>query len=228
VTRDLHGARILVVGATGGMGRALSRELAARGAVLALAGRSAERLGEIDLPDVARLPVDLAGPDAPAAAVQAAREALGGLDGVVCAAGAVAFGPLAETPTEIVEEIVGLDLVLPLLLARAAIPVLEPGGFIVNVSGVVAELPTAGLVAYSAAKAGISAGYRALAREVRSRKISVIDLRPPHTETGLAGRPLHGTAPRMPEGLDPAVVARRIVEAIEADEREVPAAAFVP
>jgi cyclic-di-GMP-binding biofilm dispersal mediator protein len=104
--------------------------------------------------------------------------------------------------------------------------VLEPGGFVVNVSGVVAELPTANLVAYSAAKAGISAGYRALAREVRSRKLSVIDLRPPHTETGLAGRSLHGTAPRMPEGLDPAVVARRIVAAIEADEREVAAAGF--
>jgi cyclic-di-GMP-binding biofilm dispersal mediator protein len=56
----------------------------------------------------------------------------------------------------------------------------------------------------------------------------VIDVRPPHTETGLAGRPLHGTAPRLPEGLDPAAVARRIVEAIEAAEREVPSAAFVP
>lgn len=110
------------------------------------------------------------------------------------------MGALAETPPEVVEHVVDLDLLLPLLLAQAAIPVLEPGGFVVNASGVVAELPTAGLVAYSAAKAGISAGYRALAREVRPRKISVIDLRPPHTETGLPGRPLHASssAPSSP------------------------------
>jgi cyclic-di-GMP-binding biofilm dispersal mediator protein len=51
-------------------------------------------------------------------------------------------------------------------------------------------------------------------------------VRPPHTETGLATRPLAGTAPRLPEGLDPEVVAARVVAAIEAGEREVPAANF--
>ena len=226
MSRELEGARILVVGATGGLGRAVSLELASRGAVLALAARSRERLAEQSILNVVQLELDLLVPDAPAAVVRAARERLGGLDGVICLAGAVAFGPLAETPRGVVEEIVALDLTLPLLLAQAAIPVLEPGGFVANVSGIVAEMPTAGIVAYSAAKAGVSAGFRALAREVRPRKISVIDLRPPHTETGLAERPLHGTAPRMPAGLEPADVARRIVEAIAADEREVAAASF--
>ena len=119
-----------------------------------------------------------------------------------------------------------VDLVGPLLLARAAIPVLPAGGFVLNVSGVIAELPTAGLVSYSAAKAGISAGFRALAREVRSRGVSVIEARPPHTETGLANRGLYGEPPKMRIGLDPAVVAERLVLAIEQDERDVPASAF--
>jgi NAD(P)-dependent dehydrogenase (short-subunit alcohol dehydrogenase family) len=219
-------ARILVVGATGGLGRAVSLELVSRGAVLALAARSRERLVSQNILNEVQLSLDLTVPDAPAAVVRAARERLGRLDGVICLAGVVAFGPLADLPRPVVEEIVSLDLTLPLLLAQAAIPVLEPGGFVANASGVVAELPTAGLVAYSAAKAGVSAGFRALAREVRSRGISVIDLRPPHTETGLAERPLHGVAPRMPPGLDPADVARRIVDAIEAGEREVAAASF--
>ena len=156
----------------------------------------------------------------------AAAAALGGLDGVICCAGTVAFGPLDEIPLEILREIVAVDLVGPLALARAAIPVVSSGGFILNVSGVVAETPTAGLVAYSAAKAGVSAGFRALAREARPRRISVIDARPPHTETGLAGRPLHGEAPGMRPGLDPAGVAERLVRAIEHDERDVPASAF--
>jgi NAD(P)-dependent dehydrogenase (short-subunit alcohol dehydrogenase family) len=222
----LDGARILVAGATGGMGRAVACELAERGAVLALAARRGERLADPTLPEGTRVPIDLAAAGAPALAVREAHRLLGGLDGVVCAAGAVAFGPLAETPAEVVEEIVRLDLLVPLLLAQAAIPVLERGGFVANVSGVVAETPVAGLVAYSAAKAGISAGFRALAREARPAGITVLDLRPPHTETGLAGRPLHGTAPRLPVGLEPDVVARRIVEAIERGEREVAAAGF--
>jgi short-subunit dehydrogenase len=219
-------ARILVVGATGGLGRAVSLELVSRGAVLALAARSCERLVSQSIISKVQIPLDLTVPDAPAAVVRAASERLGRLDGVICLAGVVGFGPLADTPRLVVEEIVSLDLTVPLLLAQAAIPVLEPGGFVANASGVVAEVPTAGLVAYSAAKAGVSAGFRALAREVRSRGITVIDLRPPHTETGLAERPMHGAAPRMPPGLDPADVARRIVDAIEAGEREVAAASF--
>jgi cyclic-di-GMP-binding biofilm dispersal mediator protein len=44
--------------------------------------------------------------------------------------------------------------------------------------------------------------------------VRVIDARPPHTETGLAGRAVEGTAPRMPEGLSPDRVAQVIVDAL--------------
>ena len=227
-TRSLSGARVLLVGASGGIGRPLASALAGRGAHLALAARDRSRLDRLGVGEHHTFAFDLGDVAAAEPLVVAAAEALGGLDGVVCCAGAVAFGPLDEIPSDVLHEIVAVDLVGPLMLARAAIPVLPRGGFILNVSGVIAELPTAGLVAYSAAKAGISAGFRALAREVRPRGVSVIDARPPHTETGLAGRPLHGQAPKMREGLDPAVVAERLVRAIEADERDVPASAFTP
>lgn len=62
--------------------------------------------------------------------------------------------------------------------------------------------------------------------EVSSLSDDVIDIRPPHTETGLADRPLAGTAPSLPEGLDPDVVARTIVEAIASGARELPSNAF--
>ena len=54
----------------------------------------------------------------------------------------------------------------------------------------------------------------------------MIDARPPHTETGLAGRPIVGTAPPLPRGLDPQAVAERIVAAIERNEREIPSSEF--
>ena len=226
VVRSLRGARILVVGASGGIGRPLTSALAVRGARLALASRDPATLPEHDAVDGAVFPFDLGDPDSAALLVDDAAAALGGLDGVVCCAGAVAFGPLDEIPLPTLLEIVAVNLVGPLTLARAALPVLSEGGFVLNISGVVADMPTAGLVAYSAAKAGVSAGFRALAREARPRRLSAIDARPPHTETGLAGRGLHGTPPRLRPGLDPVIVAERLVRAIEFDERDLPAASF--
>jgi hypothetical protein len=55
----------------------------------------------------------------------------------------------------------------------------------------------------------------------------VIDARPPHTETGLATRPLAGVAPKMPEGLAPDAVAARIVAAVLSGERDLPTEAFL-
>lgn len=54
----------------------------------------------------------------------------------------------------------------------------------------------------------------------------MIDVRPPHTETGLADRAIAGTAPRLPTGLDPDAVAARIVQAIVDGETDLPSEAF--
>jgi cyclic-di-GMP-binding biofilm dispersal mediator protein len=91
---------------------------------------------------------------------------------------------------------------------------------------VVAEQPLMGMSAYAASKAALTAADRALARELRRDGVLVCDARPPHTETGLASRPLAGTAPRLPQGLDPAQVAERIVQGIEANETEIPSTSF--
>ena len=113
----------------------------------------------------------------------------------------------------------------PIRLIRAALPRLD-GGFVANVTGVVAEQPMAGMVAYSASKAALSSATESLRRELRRRKIDVIELRPPHTETGLAEHPIAGAAPRLPTGLAPDVVARRVLDAIVGRERAVPADEF--
>jgi len=63
-------------------------------------------------------------------------------------------------------------------------------------------------------------------REFRRTKVQVVDARPPHTETGLATRPLAGVAPTMPEGLAPRAVAERIVVAVERKEAVVTSTEF--
>ena len=76
------------------------------------------------------------------------------------------------------------------------------------------------------AGAAVQSFDQALTREARRKKIRVIDARPPHTETGLAGRAIEGEAPRMPEGLAPIDVARVICDAIDGDATDLASSAF--
>ena len=151
----------------------------------------------------------------------------GRLDGVVVAAGIVAFGDLVDTDDVVVEELFLTNAMGPMWLAKRVAPVLQSSqGFFVNLSGVVAEAPMPGMAAYSASKAAAAAATEAVRREFRRMKVAVIDVRPPHTETGLATRPLAGSAPKMPQGLDPAAVAERVVAAIEQGDAAVASTDF--
>ena len=224
--RSLDGASVVVVGASGGLGRQIARQLADCGARLTLAARDRKALESLgfDAPVVA---ADIRDAESGASIVEAALSARGRIDGLVNAAGVVAFGSLADTGDEVIEDLFLTNVLGPLWLMRAAIPALtESRGFIANISAVVAEQPLPGMAAYAASKTALTAADRALTRELRAAGITVTDARPPHTETGLADRPIAGTAPRLREGLQPEVVAARIIAAIRAGEREIPAEAF--
>lgn len=224
--RDLSGARVAVVGATGALGSLVAAELERRGARLLVVGRDADRLAALGT-GVPVVVADLGDASAGDVVAAAAREHLGGLDGLVNAAGVVAFGALVDTPDEVVEELFLTNVVGPLFLLRRLLPLLEESqGFVLNLSAVVAERPMPGMAAYSASKAALSAVAAALRTEVRRSRVTVVDVRPPHTETGLADRPLSGEAPRLPEGLAPADVARRVVDALAAGETDVAAGDF--
>ena len=218
-SRDLIGAVVAVVGATGGLGREIVRVLVGRGATVVRCNRSGG-------PD-SDLAIDLRDARAGDLLVEHATAAHGRLDGVVVAAGIVAFGDLVDTDDVVIEELFLTNALGPMWLAKHVVPALQASqGFFVNLSGVVAETPMPGMAAYSASKAAAAAATEAIRREFRRVKVSVIDVRPPHTETGLATRPLAGEAPKMPTGLEPAVVAERVVTAIEQGDTAVAAADF--
>lgn len=224
--RNLSGASIILAGATGGIGRRIAAQLVERDARLTLTARDAVALAALGIDGVI-IPADLRDATSGAAIVDAALAAHGRLDGIVNAAGIVAFGPLVDTDDSVIENLFLTNVLGPLRLIRVALPALtESRGFVANISAVVAEQPLGGMVAYAASKAALSAASQALTRELRAGGISVIDARPPHTETGLANRPIAGVAPPLPQGLEPDAVARRIVLAIESGEREVAAGAF--
>lgn len=228
---DLSGLSVLVAGASGGLGAPITERLADAGASLTLVGRDVSRLRQIGV-DATFVQADLAKAGAANSVVAQAVEANAGLDGVVVASGVVAFGSALEVPDEVLVEMFTINTLAPIRLLRAAADHLTASAaagndaFFATISAVVAEQPMAGMAAYSASKAALSAYDAAAARELRRAKVRVLDVRPPHTETGLAERPVFGQAPRLPEGLSPTAVADRVVAAIVGGERDLPSTAF--
>jgi len=103
---------------------------------------------------------------------------------------------------------------------------LRADGFLASYTGVAADLALPGMGAYCASKAAAKAAMAVAVRELRRSKIRVVDIRAPHTETGLVSRALAGTAPSMPAGLNPSFVVHRVLQALARGERDLPVDAF--
>ena len=220
MARELRGAHVVVVGATGVLGANIATQLAAAGARVSAIVRDHTRLDGASVSQYALADVN------DHEALRTALASVAPFDGVVNATGVVAFGNVVDLDDATLARLFAVNSIAPIVMLRESAVHMNDGGFFVNISGVVATQPVAGMAAYSASKAAAWAAMTAAGRELRRRRIDVIDARPGHTETGLATRPLAGVAPKMPEGLAPNVVAARIVAAITAGERDLPTEAF--
>ena len=197
MTPTVRGARILITGASRGMGRLFAERAAAEGAAaLALWGRDADALAEVAASiarpglrvrtDVVDLE-DLAGLDAAAEAVLAD---LGGLDVLVNNAGVITgnryyweLEPAAVSHTLRVNTLAPMHLVSRLLPAMLA----EPGRAkrILNVASIVALRGNAGQSAYAASKAGLIGLTKSLAREVARKNVTVNVVAPGFVATAM-------------------------------------------
>jgi NAD(P)-dependent dehydrogenase (short-subunit alcohol dehydrogenase family) len=227
---ELESSRILVVGATGVLGRLLTAALVERGARVAVTGRDAGRLAEVADEGVAvAYELDLLDVEACRAVVDRAADDLGGLDALVVASGVAAFGEAREASDAVAEELFAVNTLAPIALCGAAAALIgrdgrdeqdQRGGGIVVLSAILADAPMAGMAAYSASKAAVSAYLAALRREVRRQGIAVLDVRPPHMDTGLVDRALAGAPPKLPPGQDPAELVAAVVRGLEQGARE--------
>ncbi len=206
-------ALTIVTGGTRGIGAAIATRLAREGHDLVLGFSRDTESAERTATAVRSLGVtcetvraDLT-TDAGVEALFAAAAGVGRVTGVVNNAGATyRFAALDQTPAEEVRRTIDLNLTGPILVARAAVGVLERGGVVVNITSGAATIGSPGeYVHYAAAKAGLDAATRGLGLEVADRGIRVVAVAPGLIETDLhatTGDPerVARMAPQIPLG----------------------------
>ncbi len=168
-TNRLAGRRILITGAASGIGKATAEIFAAQGAKLALLDRTEDALNAVaSALGATALVCDVANEQEVDGAVRAADAALGGLDGVVNAAGISRRGTIEEISTADWTMTMQVNLFGPYFVSRAAIPFLRRSGkaTIANVASIGALRPARGVAAYCASKAGVLMFSKCLAFEL--------------------------------------------------------------
>jgi short-subunit dehydrogenase len=219
----LKNDRILVTGASHGIGRRTALRLGAAGARVGLVGRSAgsleelaheiEQLGGVAIPFV----VDLLDGRARARLVPDAIECLGGLDRLVNIAGSTSFTPFDQEGSDDLTDLVNLNVLAPMELTRDAVAHFKTqrAGHVVNVGSIFGSIGFPHFVAYSATKFAIRGFSQALRRELVDFGVDVTYVAPRATDTRLA-RAFAGMAKATGMHLDdPDDVAARIVSATE-------------
>ena len=199
---DLTGMTALVTGASGGIGSAIAKGLAAQGARLAVSGSNAEKLeafrAELGGDHVA-LPCNLSDGAAVDALVPQAVEALGKLDILVNNAAIAVQGKTVDDPEL---DVVNLDrqwqtnVLGPVSVTRAAAPVLSDGGrilFIGSLFGTRVLVP--GVADYAGTKAALIGYAKGVARDLGRRNITVNVVQPGVMPTDMSVEALGDTVP---------------------------------
>ena len=203
-------ARVLLTGASGGIGQAMARRLGQAGAQLMGVGRASTP--PADAGTLAWVQADLTTPEGLATVTAAA--ATWRANVVVHAAGVPAFGPLGDVPAAQVQAVLQANLLAPMLLTQALLPHLLrlPHAQLVFVGSALGRIGLPGFSVYGASKAGLHGFAEALRRELADTPVRVQILGPRSTRTGFNGAAVEaynratGTAMDTPEAVADALL----------------------
>ncbi len=228
--RTISGSRILITGASSGIGQALALELARQGARLVLNARRLERLQTLADTltaggrEVHLVSGDITQSDVRLRAMQAAQEHLGGLDILINCAGVGAVGPFAVADEARLRQVMEVNFFAPVEMIRLGLPILRGGHspLVVNIGSVLGHCAVPAKSEYCASKFALRGFADALRAELANDRIDVLTVSPSTTETEffdqLIAQP-PGFKPRR--GMSAQRVARAVVRAIATGRREI-------
>jgi short-subunit dehydrogenase len=227
--RRLAGKRVIVTGASSGVGRAVALELASRGARVLATARRGDRLEELcrNAAPAAIEPLagDICEPAFRDRLVAAAVSRLGGLDALIAAAGGGAIGPFRDLTPDTFARIIDLDLTAPAELVRRGLPDLTRGDdpVIVFVGSILGLHPLPLHGEYSAAKAALRSLAGTLRAELAGDGIGVLHVSLGPTESEFWEALVTGERPPWSRGrrMPAAEAARRIADAMEQRRTEI-------
>ncbi|SFD88862.1 SDR family NAD(P)-dependent oxidoreductase [Roseivivax sediminis] len=180
---------VIVTGAGSGIGAATARRFADEGANIVLVGRTREKLETVakDLPSAATVAADVGTAEDVETVAKEARDRFGGIDILVNNAGVVSGGRVDEVAPEDWNEVIRIDLTGVYLMSRAVAKDLEArGGSVVNVSSVSGTGGDWGMMAYNAAKGGVTNMTRAMALDAKRSGVRVNAVCPSMTATDMS------------------------------------------
>ena len=224
---------VWVTGASSGIGAALAREWAARGAHLVLSGRDERRLSDIvDALDTETLalPFDVRDHVAMLDATARAIDWSGGVDVLVANAGISQRSQAVHTEMQVYRDIIDIDLTAQIAASQALLPhMVERGsGRLVFMSSVAGKVGVPMRTAYSAAKAGLIGYADALRAEMAVHGVQVHVVAPGSIATDVSrnaltsdGSPRGRSDDAIEDGIDPSEAAIEMIDAIAAGQREI-------
>ena len=230
--RDLTGCRVLVTGASSGIGREIVRELAKYPVRFVLVARREDKLREIaaELRNLDRdaevVAGDVTDPAVRHAAVQAAQTAFGGLDLLINNAGVGAIGTFLQADEHRLRRVMEVNFFAAVELIRAALPLLKQGHspLIVNVSSILGRRGIPLYTEYCASKFALAGFSESLRAELTAEGIDLLVVSPGTTDTEFFDHLVErkGAVPWSEnKGAPVAKVARAVVRAIRAGRHEI-------
>jgi 2-hydroxycyclohexanecarboxyl-CoA dehydrogenase len=216
---EVQGLTVIVTGGASGIGKASAFLLAREGArvfvgdVDEAGGRAAAAEGAAERLSIEYLPLDLTERPSIDNFVAAVHQRTERVDGLVNGAGWDQIQPFLENPPEMWDRVIAINLMGAVRLTRGVLPpmVAAQEGKIVNISSDAGRVGSMGETVYAAAKGGLIAFTKSLARELARYRINVNCVCPGPTDTPLFQR----QPERMREALTRAIPFRRIARPVE-------------